>query len=86
MRYVDDLGYREERSDIIVMEASSKKNNDSRDDTLKNVRSSICASFATPSSLLSFAVQSICTTITLSTTALDSENISGIVIEAYMFI
>ncbi|CAO3667966.1 unnamed protein product [Rhizopus stolonifer] len=45
--YVDGLGYREGRSDIIVMEASSGKNNEdlehSRDDTLKNVHGSICA-------------------------------------------
>lgn len=47
MRYVDGLGYREGRSDIIVMEASSGKNYEdlehSRDDTLKNVHGSICA-------------------------------------------
>ncbi|ORE21862.1 hypothetical protein BCV71DRAFT_173055, partial [Rhizopus microsporus] len=91
-RYVDGLGYREGRSDIILMEASSGKNNEdlehSRDDILKSVHGSICAleailrhhpnaSFTTASSLLSFTVQSICTTITLSTTALDPENIDG---------
>lgn len=92
MKYVDGLGYREGRSDVIVMEASSGKHNEdpkhSRDDTLKNVHGSICAleailrrhpnaSFETASSLLSFTVQSICTTIILSTTALDPGNIGG---------
>lgn len=47
VRYVDGLGYREGRTDIIVMEASSGKNYEdlehSRDDTLKNVHGSICA-------------------------------------------
>jgi hypothetical protein len=76
---VDGLGYGERRSDIIVMETSSGKNNEdlehSRDDILKNVHSSICAletirrrhpnaSFATASNLLPFTPQSICTTVT----------------------
>jgi hypothetical protein len=77
VRYVDGLGYREGKSDIIVMEASSGKNNEdlehNRDDTLKNVHGSEAilrrhpnARFATASSLLSFTVQRICPTITLS--------------------
>ncbi|OBZ81958.1 hypothetical protein A0J61_09994 [Choanephora cucurbitarum] len=77
---------------LVLLFASSGKNykdlEHSRDDTLKNVHGSICAleailrrypnaSFATASSLLSFTVQSISTTIKLSTTALDAENIDS---------
>jgi hypothetical protein len=91
-RYVDGLGYRGGRCDILLTEASSGMLNEdldhTRDDNLKIIHGSICAleailrrhssaSFATASSLLSFTVQSICTRITLSTKALDPENIGS---------
>ncbi|ORX55619.1 hypothetical protein DM01DRAFT_107347 [Hesseltinella vesiculosa] len=89
LRNLHGLGRSEYGTEVIVMESSSGIANEdvthTKDDTLKNIHGSICAlesmfrryasaRLSTALQLLAFSIQSVCSTITLSTTALDPQH------------
>ncbi|KAG1137288.1 hypothetical protein G6F37_013561 [Rhizopus arrhizus] len=99
-RNVDGLGYNPYHEGLFVLEASSGPHEEdithTKDDTLKNVHSSISllnalvrkfqdGRFSTATNLRTFSVQSVCSTITLCSTSLDPDNIGGYIHEELRF-
>ncbi|KAG1471575.1 hypothetical protein G6F56_002049 [Rhizopus delemar] len=95
-RNVNGLGYNPYHEDLFVLEASSGQDKEdiphTKDDTLKNVHSSISplnalvrkfqdGQFSTATNLRTFSVQSVCSTIILCSTRFDPDNIGGYIHE-----